>query len=93
MTESLINVMCDSYRARLESQVNGMKDSPFVSMCLQSFRHGIENTLDEVNPKIEKLKKLADAMYNAAQYMTTDASRLRKAMEEYHQFIIHEYYD
>lgn len=93
MTESLKNVMCDSYRARLESQVNGMKDSPFVAMCLQSFRHGIENTLDEVNPKIEKLKKLADAMYNAAQNMTTDASRLRKAMEEYHQFVIQEYYD
>ena len=93
MTESLKNVMCDSYRARLESQVNGMKDSPFVAMCLQSFRHGIENTLDEVNPKIEKLKKLADAMYYAAQQMSTDASRLRKAMEEYHQFIINEYYD
>ena len=40
--------------------------------------------------KLEKLKKLADAMYNAAQYLTTDASRLHKAMEEYHQFIINE---
>jgi hypothetical protein len=93
MTESLKNVMVDSYRARIENQVNGMKDSPFVAMCLQSFRHGIENTLDEVNPKIEKLKKLADAMYDAAQYMTTDASRLRNAMREYHQFVIQEYYD
>ena len=43
--------------------------------------------------KQKKLKKLADAMYYAAQQMTTDASRLHKAMEEYHQFIIHEYYD
>ena len=93
MTESLKNVMCDSYRARLESQVNGMKDSPFVAMCLQSFRHGIENTLDELEPKQKKLVKLADVMYYAAQQMSTDASRLRKAMEEYHQFIIHEYYD
>jgi len=93
MTESLKNVMCDSYRARLESQVNGMKDSPFVAMCLQSFRHGIENTLDELEPKQKKLVKLSDAMYYAAQQMSTDASRLRKAMEEYHQFIIHEYYD
>ena len=90
MTESLKNVMVDSYRARIENQVNGMKDSPFVAMCLQSFRHGIENTLDEVNPKIEKLKKLADAMYDAAQYMTTDASWLHKAMKEYHQFVIME---
>ena len=93
MTESLKNVMCDSYRARLESQVNGMKDSPFVAMCLQSFSHGIENTLDELEPKQKKLVKLADTMYYAAQQMSTDASRLRKAMEEYHQFIIHEYYD
>ena len=90
MTELLKNKMVDSYRARLENQVNGMKDSPFVAMCLQSFRHGIENTLDEVNPKIEKLKKLADAMYTAAQNLTTNASNLRKAMEEYHQFIINE---
>ena len=42
--------------------------------------------------KLEKLKKLADAMYNAAQNLTTDASRLHKAMEEYHQFMIHQYY-
>lgn len=82
--------MVDSYRARLEKQADGMKDSPFVAMCLQSFRHGIENTLDEVNPKIEKLKKLADTMYTAAQNLTTDTSHLRKAMEEYHQFIINE---
>lgn len=40
--------------------------------------------------KLEKLKKLADTMYYAAQYLTTDASRLHKAMDEYHKFIIHE---
>ena len=40
--------------------------------------------------KLKKLKKLADAMYYAAQYLTTDASRLHKAMDEYHKFIIHE---
>ena len=40
--------------------------------------------------KLEKLKKLADAMYYAAQQLTTDASRLHKAMDEYHKFIIHE---
>lgn len=42
--------------------------------------------------KLEKLKKLADAIYYAAQHLTTDASRLHKAMEEYHQFIINEYH-
>jgi len=40
--------------------------------------------------KLEKLKKLADAMYYAANYLTTDASRLHKAMDEYHKFIIRE---
>lgn len=42
----------------------------------------------ETEPKLQKLKQLADAMYTAAQYLTTDASHLRKAMDEYHQFII-----
>lgn len=42
--------------------------------------------------KLEKLNKLADAMYYAAQYLTTDASRLHKAMDEYHQFIINKYH-
>ena len=42
--------------------------------------------------KLEKLKKLADAMYYAAKYLTTDASRLHKAMDEYQQFIINEYH-
>ena len=42
--------------------------------------------------KLLKLRKLADAMYYAAQQLTTDASRLHKAMEDYHQFIINEYH-
>ena len=50
------------------------------------------SNIDKIREKVEKLKKLADAMYYAAQYLTTDASRLHKAMEEYHQFIIHEYF-
>ena len=40
--------------------------------------------------KLKYIKKLADAMYYAAQYLTTDASRLHKAMEEYRKFIIYE---
>ena len=39
--------------------------------------------------KLDKVIKLADAMYYAAFNMTTDASRLRKAMNDYHNFIIH----
>ena len=43
--------------------------------------------------KQQQMKELADGMYYAAQYMTTDASKLRKAMERYHQFIIKHYYE
>lgn len=41
--------------------------------------------------KLLKLRKLADAMYYAAQHLTTDASRLHKAMDEYHKFVTHGY--
>lgn len=36
--------------------------------------------------KVEKIKKLADAMYYAAQMMSTDASHLSKAMNDWWQF-------
>ena len=42
--------------------------------------------------KLQQIKGLADEMYYAAQCLTTDASKLRKAMERYHQFIIKHYY-
>jgi len=42
--------------------------------------------------KLEKIKVLADAMYNRMQNLTTDTSGIRKAMYDYHQFIIYEYY-
>ena len=38
--------------------------------------------------KLEKVIKLADAMYYAAQNLTNDASRLHKAMNDYYQFKI-----
>jgi hypothetical protein len=43
------------------------------------------------NEKIEKLKSLADEMYFRMQTLSTDLRPLRKAMEDYHNFIIHEY--
>ena len=42
--------------------------------------------------KLERIKSLADKMYNAAFNMTTDASLFRKAMDDYRQFIINEYH-
>ena len=41
--------------------------------------------------KAEEIKVLADDMYDAAQYLSTDASRLRKAMENYHKYIAYHY--
>lgn len=40
--------------------------------------------------KLNKIKQLADAMYEAAQNMSTDASRLHKAMQDYRKFVIYE---
>ena len=50
----------------------------------------ISNDIMTDQEKLNRMKKLGQAMYDAAQYLTTDASRLRKAMEEWHQFIIYE---
>lgn len=43
------------------------------------------------NEKLEKLKRLADEMYFRVQTLSTDPRPLRKAMEDYHNFIINEY--
>ena len=43
------------------------------------------------NEKLDKLKNLADEMYFRMQTLSTDLRPLRKAMEDYHNFIIHEY--
>lgn len=40
--------------------------------------------------KLTKIRQLADAMYEAAQNMSTDASRLKKAMQDYRNFVINE---
>ena len=42
--------------------------------------------------KLNRVIKLADAMYYAAMNLTTDASMLRKAMYEYRNFIVTEFY-
>lgn len=36
--------------------------------------------------KVEKIEKLADAMYYAAQMISTDASHLRKAIDDWWNF-------
>ena len=39
-----------------------------------------------IEEKLEKAIKLADAMYYAAQMMSTDASHLKKAMKDWWNF-------
>lgn len=39
-----------------------------------------------IEEKLSKAVKLADAMYYAAQQLTTDASHLSKAMKDWWQF-------
>ena len=44
-TESMI----ESYKQRLISQANGMKNNPLIDICLASYKHGINETLDTLN--------------------------------------------
>lgn len=45
-----------------------------------------EVDLEKEEEKLNKAIKLADAMYDAAQRLTTDASRLHKAMQDWWHF-------
>ena len=45
------------------------------------------------NEKLDKLKRLADEMYFRMQTLSTDLRPLRKAMKDYQNFIINEYYE
>ena len=54
-TESMI----ESYKQRLISQANGVKSSPLIDMCLASYKHGINETLDTLNlSNVEKTVKI-----------------------------------
>lgn len=43
--------------------------------------------------KLEKIKSLADKMYTSMQNLTSDTTPIRKAMDEYKRFIVHEYHN
>lgn len=43
-----------------------------------------------IKEKLTKLEEMADKMYYAAQYLTTDASKLRKAMRDYWYYVVYE---
>ena len=39
--------------------------------------------------KLDKLKQLADALYNSIHNLTTDTTKIREAMNNYRQFVIY----
>ena len=43
---------------------------------------------DQAQERLKGMLKFGQAMYNAAQRLTTDASQMRSAMEAWHKFII-----
>ncbi len=43
-----VESMVQSYAKRLANECNVSVESPLVKICLTSFRHGIENTIDEL---------------------------------------------
>ena len=56
----LLNIesMIESYKQRLISQTNGVKNSSFIDMCLASYKHGINETLDTLNlSNVERIGK------------------------------------
>lgn len=55
-----IESMTEAYKQRLIKQCNGVRNSPLVNMCITSFRHGIENTLDAMKLKGLKKQKIID---------------------------------
>lgn len=71
--------------------------TPCENLTTRQVRNMIYQSVMEMaeykNAKMEKLKRLADEMYFRMQTLSTDLRPLRKAMEDYHDFIIHEYYE
>lgn len=51
-----IESMIKSYEQRLISQANGVKNSPLVDMCLASYKHGINETLDTL--KLSNIQRI-----------------------------------
>ena len=67
------------------------QQKPFMDGALWADEHPPsletkEIDLEKEEEKLNKAIKLADAMYNAAQQLTTDASRLHKAMQDWWNF-------
>ena len=57
---------------------------------IPTYSDAIEYGRESMKERLTKLEELADKMYYAAQYLTTDASKLRKAMRDYWHYVVYE---
>ena len=57
---------------------------------IPTYSDAIEYGRESMKEKLTKLEEMADKMYYAAQYLTTDASKLRKAMRDYWHYVVYE---
>ena len=57
---------------------------------IPTYSDAIEYGRESMREKLTKLEELADKMYYAAQYFTTDALKLRKAMRDYWHYVVYE---
>lgn len=57
---------------------------------IPTYSDAIEYGRESMRERLTKLKELTDKMYYAAQYLTTDASKLRKAMRDYWHYVVYE---
>ena len=57
---------------------------------IPTYSDAIEYGRESMKERLTKLEELADKMYYAAQYLTTDASKLRKAMRDYWHYVNYE---
>ena len=57
---------------------------------IPTYSDAIEYGRESMKERLTKLEELADKMYYAAQYLTTDASKLHEAMKQYRYFTIYE---
>lgn len=68
--------MIEPYKQRLISQANGVENSPLIDMCLVSYKHGVNETLDTL-----KLSNLVRIGKNSQEESITE--ELEEAANKY----------
>jgi hypothetical protein len=68
------------------------KDLPTNKILMHQIETACIEMANWKDDLIKKFKHHADNMYTEVMNLSTDASRIRKAMEDYHRFLFTEYY-